>query len=121
MWLPNLGSMMTRQPPAASAPRGSHGSKSVVMAKFLELKKEYDAVSALEQASTLYLQRIEALAQDCEIMAKAGQGSLIPPICVACLIYIAVHGQVLEQWPRMFQILSLFCKLLPCLGHVINS
>lgn len=23
---------------------------------------------------------------------------------------VTVHGQVLEQWPRMFQILSLFCK-----------
>lgn len=92
-WLPNLVSMSTRQPSAAaSASRGSHGGSSAIMAKFLELKKEYDAVSALEHASTLYLQRVEALAQDCEIMAEAGQ----------------VHGQVLEQWPRMFQILSLF-------------
>ena len=49
------------------------------MAKFLELKKEYDAISALEQASALYLQRVEALAQDCEIMAEAGQGNPIPP------------------------------------------
>lgn len=62
------------------------------MVKFLELKKEYDAVSALERTTRLYLQRIEALGEDCEIMARAGE----------------VHGQVLEQWPRMFQILSLF-------------
>jgi len=58
----------------------------------LEKKKEYDAVAALERASALYLQRIETLGSDCETMAKAGE----------------VHGQVLEQWPRMFQILSLF-------------
>ena len=80
MWLPNLVSMSTRQPSAAaSAFRGSHGGSSAVMAKFLELKKEYDAISALEQASALYLQRVEALAQDCEIMAEAGQGNPIPP------------------------------------------
>jgi len=85
MWLPNLVSMSTRQPSAAaSASRGSHGSSSAVMTKFLELKKEYDAVSALEQASALYLQRVEALAQDCEIMAEAGQGNLIHPDC-CCL------------------------------------
>lgn len=60
--------------------------------KLLEKKKEYDAVSALERASTLYLQRIEGLAEDVDMMANAGE----------------VHGQVLEQWPRMFQILTLF-------------
>jgi DASH complex subunit DAD2 len=46
------------------------------MAKLLEKKKEYDAASALERASALYLQRIEALGEDCEIMAKAGEGFL---------------------------------------------
>ncbi|KAF9453916.1 hypothetical protein P691DRAFT_657087 [Macrolepiota fuliginosa MF-IS2] len=78
---------------ASYAPsQSSQGANSAAMAKLLEKKKEYDAVAALEKASTLYLQRIEALGEDCEIMAKAGE----------------VHGQVLEQWPRMFQILSLF-------------
>jgi len=49
------------------------------MVKFLELKKEYDAVSALERTTRLYLQRIEALGEDCEIMARAGEGNSIPP------------------------------------------
>ncbi|KAF7321447.1 hypothetical protein MKEN_00665200 [Mycena kentingensis (nom. inval.)] len=60
--------------------------------KFIEKKKEYDAVSALQRASALYLQRIESLADDCETMVEAGK----------------IHGQVLEQWPRMFQILNLY-------------
>ncbi|KAJ3569622.1 hypothetical protein NP233_g4932 [Leucocoprinus birnbaumii] len=78
---------------ASHAPsQSSQGASSAAMAKLLEKKKEYDAVSALERASALYLQRIEALGEDCELMAKAGE----------------IHGQVLEQWPRMFQILSLF-------------
>jgi DASH complex subunit DAD2 len=40
----------------------------------IEKKKEYDAVSALERASALYLERIEALGEDCNTMAKAGEG-----------------------------------------------
>ncbi|KAF5351926.1 hypothetical protein D9756_007457 [Leucocoprinus leucothites] len=89
--------MSTRQSSLAgrashASSQSSQGGSSAALAKLLEKKKEYDAVAALERASALYLQRIEALGEDCEIMAKAGE----------------IHGQVLEQWPRMFQILSLF-------------
>lgn len=49
-------------------------------------------MSALERASALYLERIDALGEDCDTMANAGE----------------VHGQVLAQWPKMFQILSQF-------------
>jgi hypothetical protein len=42
--------------------------------KLLEKKKEYDAVSALERACALFLERIEGLGEDCDIMADAGQG-----------------------------------------------
>lgn len=73
---------------ASQAAGASHAATS----KLLEKKKEFDAVSALERASALYLERIEAISEDCTIMADAGQ----------------VHGQVLQQWPRMFQILSQF-------------
>jgi DASH complex subunit DAD2 len=67
-------------------------TNAAAAAKLLEKKKEFDAVSALERASSLYLERIEGIGEDCDIMADAGQ----------------VHGQVLAQWPRMFQILNLF-------------
>ncbi|KAF8230193.1 hypothetical protein L208DRAFT_1378627 [Tricholoma matsutake] len=78
-----------------AANRASHAAPpqtNSAAAKLLEKKKEFDAVSALERASALYLERIEGIGDDCDIMADAGQ----------------VHGQVLEQWPRMFQILNLF-------------
>ncbi|KAF8972898.1 hypothetical protein BDZ97DRAFT_1912503 [Flammula alnicola] len=79
--------------PHRASQAGSHSSSSVAtLAKLLEKKKEYDAVSALERASALYLERIEALGEDCDIMANAGE----------------VHGQVLAQWPKMFQILTQF-------------
>ncbi|KAJ7755753.1 hypothetical protein DFH07DRAFT_821719 [Mycena maculata] len=87
---------MSRQSVAANRP--SHaaglnpGNSAAAAAKFLEKKKEFDAVSALQRASALYLDRIEGLSDDCETMADAGK----------------IHGEVLEQWPRMFQILSLF-------------
>jgi hypothetical protein len=42
--------------------------------KLQEKKKEYDAVVALERASRMYLERIEGLADDCDIMAIAGEG-----------------------------------------------
>ncbi|KAJ7502831.1 hypothetical protein B0H11DRAFT_1986561 [Mycena galericulata] len=87
---------MSRQSVATSRPSHAPGSNPVnsaaAAAKFLEKKKEFDAVSALQRASALYLQRIEGLADDCETMADAGK----------------IHGEVLEQWPRMFQILNLF-------------
>ncbi|KAJ7690645.1 hypothetical protein B0H17DRAFT_935879 [Mycena rosella] len=87
---------MSRQSVAANRPSHAAGLKpansAAAAAKFLEKKKEFDAVSALQRASALYLQRIEGLADDCATMADAGQ----------------IHGQVLEQWPRMFQILNLF-------------
>ncbi|KAJ7124965.1 hypothetical protein C8R44DRAFT_781926 [Mycena epipterygia] len=87
---------MSRQSVAANRPSHAAGlnpaNSAAAAAKFLEKKKEFDAVFALQRASALYLQRIEGLADDCETMADAGQ----------------IHGEVLEQWPRMFQILNLF-------------
>ncbi|KAF4621394.1 hypothetical protein D9613_000529 [Agrocybe pediades] len=78
---------------ASHAPSSSHAvSSAAATAKLIEKKKEYDAVAALERSSALYYERIAALGEDCEIMANAGE----------------VHGQVLAQWPKMFQILSQF-------------
>jgi hypothetical protein len=61
-----------------SAPsRASHAPQANIAAataKLLEKKKEFEAVSALETASTLFLQRIEGLGEDCDIMADAGEG-----------------------------------------------
>ncbi|KAG1766919.1 hypothetical protein EV702DRAFT_1148471 [Suillus placidus] len=70
----------------------SQANNAAATSRLQEKKKEFDAVAALERASALFLKRIEGLADDCEVMADAGQ----------------VHGQVLEQWPLMFQSLSLF-------------
>ncbi|KAG0695925.1 hypothetical protein DFH29DRAFT_1005005 [Suillus ampliporus] len=70
----------------------SQANSAAAISRLQEKKKEFEAVAALERASALFLKRIEGLADDCEVMADAGQ----------------VHGQVLEQWPLMFQTLSLF-------------
>ncbi|KAI0812625.1 hypothetical protein BC629DRAFT_1280757 [Irpex lacteus] len=61
-------------------------------AKLSEKKKEFEAVLALEKASTQFLKRIEGLADDFDNIADAG----------------IVHGRVLEQWPNMFRILNVF-------------
>ncbi len=57
-----------------AANRASVNAHPAAIAKLLEKKKEYDAVSALERASALYLQRIDGLAEDLDVMADAGQG-----------------------------------------------
>ncbi|KAF9070891.1 hypothetical protein BDP27DRAFT_1263310 [Rhodocollybia butyracea] len=71
---------------------GSQTSNQATLNKLYEKRKELDAVTALEKATNAYLERIVGLADDCDIMALAGE----------------VHGQVSEQWPRMFHILNLF-------------
>ncbi|TFK25547.1 hypothetical protein FA15DRAFT_639367 [Coprinopsis marcescibilis] len=88
---------MHRQSTAFSAAgRASHlpssASTAAALAKLAEKKKEFDAVSALERASSSYLERIQQVADDCEVMADAGQ----------------IHGEVLAQWPIMFEILGQF-------------
>jgi len=84
-----------RQSVAPSA-RQSHlpnpAANAAALAKLFEKKKEYEAVTALERASAQFAKRIEELGDDFDVMADAGR----------------VHGQVLEQWPNMFRILSLF-------------
>ncbi|KAG1857501.1 hypothetical protein F4604DRAFT_1796122 [Suillus subluteus] len=75
-----------------AASLASQANSAAATSRLQEKKKEFEAVAALERASALFLKRIEGLADDCEVMADAGQ----------------VHGQVLEQWPLMFQSLSLF-------------
>ncbi|KAI0768727.1 hypothetical protein BD413DRAFT_614232 [Trametes elegans] len=67
-------------------------ASAAAAAKLLEKKKEYEAVVALERASAQFLKRIEGLGEDFDVVADAG----------------IVHGQVMEQWPNMFRILSLF-------------
>ncbi|KAK7472946.1 hypothetical protein VKT23_001050 [Stygiomarasmius scandens] len=67
-------------------------NSAAALARLSEKKKEYDAVAALDRASTQYLERIMQIAEDCEIMANSGE----------------CHGQVLEQWTRMFDILNMF-------------
>lgn len=45
--------------------------------RLLEKKKEYEAVAALERSSALFVKRIESLADDCEVMADAGQSESV--------------------------------------------
>ncbi|KAG6334079.1 hypothetical protein ID866_5011 [Astraeus odoratus] len=56
----------------------SQASSAAAMGRLLEKKKEYEAVAALERASALFVKRIEGLADDCEVMADAGLGLVVP-------------------------------------------
>ncbi|KAH8108103.1 hypothetical protein BXZ70DRAFT_36644 [Cristinia sonorae] len=70
----------------------SHPANAAHQAKLTEKKKECEAVMALDKASGKFVERMEELANDFDVIADAGQ----------------VHGEVLEQWPNMFRILGLF-------------
>lgn len=65
------------RPSSAASTRASHvGSAGGLSAtaRLMEKRKEYDAVMALDKVSAELVERLEALGQDCEIMADAGQG-----------------------------------------------
>lgn len=73
--LPYRAQSTMRQSLAANkTPYASVNVHPAATTKLLEKKKEYDAVAALERASALYLQRIDGLADDLDVMADAGQG-----------------------------------------------
>ncbi|KAI0292503.1 hypothetical protein B0F90DRAFT_1822877 [Multifurca ochricompacta] len=73
-------------------PSSSQPPNPALLVRLAEKKKEFEAVDALQRSSSLFLKRLEGLADDCEVMAEAG----------------IVHGQVLAQWPQMFRILNTF-------------
>lgn len=69
------------RPSMAPGSRASHAAPAAMqqpsaaqLAKLLEKKKEFEAVSALERASATLVKRIEGLGDDCDIMADAGEG-----------------------------------------------
>lgn len=59
---------------ASHAPQGSLPPNPAALARLTEKKKEFEAVSALEKASSLLVKRMEGLGDDCDAMADAGQG-----------------------------------------------
>ena len=68
----------TRQSTASS--RQSHlppqaAVNPALAAKLLEKKKEFEAVQALDRASTNFLKRIEELGDDFDVVADAGTGA----------------------------------------------
>ena len=48
---------------------------AAAQARLLEKKKEYEAVAALERASAQFVQRIDQLGDDFDVMADAGKGA----------------------------------------------
>lgn len=52
-------------------------NNSAAAAKLLEKKKEFEAVAALERASTQFLKRIESIGDDFDVIADAGIGVLV--------------------------------------------
>jgi hypothetical protein len=79
-----------------AASLNSQANSATAASKLLEKKKEFDAVSALERASTLYLERIEGLGEDCDIMADAGRGIISLSIPLTALTVI--DSVIISSW-----------------------
>jgi hypothetical protein len=74
-------SLLTMLRQSVASGRSSHAAlvssqaAAVAAVRLNELKKEYEAVSALERMSAIFLRRIEGLGDDCDVMANAGEGN----------------------------------------------
>ena len=87
----SLSAKRMRQSVASS--RSSHvpgqAPNAAATTRLTEKKKEFEAVSAFDRASAMFLKRIEGLADDCDIMADAGMGMFcsecfsVPPVDIA--------------------------------------
>lgn len=73
----------------------SQVTNAAQMNRLLEKKKEYEAVAALERASTLLVKRIEGIADDCEVMADASRGLVL---CLE-LAFLSSQIGVCSAWP----------------------
>jgi hypothetical protein len=81
------------QQPQQSQLQQSHPPPSAAqLARLADKKKEFEAVDALQRASTLFLRRLEGLADDCEAMAEAGIGALPlePPPFIPSLFFLLI-------------------------------
>lgn len=54
--------------------RSSHATNAAALAKCIEKKKEYEAVTALDKLTSMMADRMEGLSEDTELMANAGEG-----------------------------------------------
>jgi len=80
------------QPRSSATRRGTVGSQQSSIHRYLEKKKELEAIIALESASADFASRFQALQSDMDVVAEAAN----------------VHGSVLAHWPHMFNLVRLF-------------
>jgi hypothetical protein len=64
---------------ASHAPGSQAPPSATLLTRLTDKKKEVEAVEALQRASSLFLRRLEGLADDCEAMADAGIGACMDP------------------------------------------
>ena len=96
---------MTTSTRASHVPGSQAPPSATLLARLTDKKKEVEAVEALQRASSLFLRRLEGLADDCEAMADAGIGACMYP-CVRAWLAGAETGRT----PRCL-FLSLFSSV----------
>ena len=103
----SLSAKTMRQSVASS--RSSHipgqAPNAAATARLTEKKKEFEAVSAFDRASAMFLKRIEGLADDCDVMADAGMGTVCSVQDLSALLLLT----------------SPVCGALQCMGRFWHS
>ena len=103
---------MHRQSIASRSQFGQSSAQAATAQALRNKKKEYEAISALEQSCAELITTLEEMAADLNTTAEATIGAISPSNvslnaaerCFGCLIAI---GKAMEHWTEMFQILSI--------------
>jgi len=86
---------------------------ATLLARLADKKKEVEAVEALQRASSLFLRRLEGLADDCEAMADAGIGAFMDPRVRASLALLG------WRWGARRGVYYYSCSLLPSVSSLL--
>lgn len=115
---------MHRQSIASRSQFGQSSAQTATTQALRNKKKEYEAISALEQSCAELITTLEEMATDLNTTAEATIGTVSPPSAAEwyfdCLVAI---GKAMEHWTDMFQILSISRALRfdkPSRGHTPN-
>lgn len=103
---------MHRQSMTSRSQFGQSSAQTATAQALRNKKKEYEAISALEQSCAELIATLENMATDLNTTAEATMGMIYSPVSspnatewsFGCLVAI---GKAMEHWTDMFQILSI--------------
>lgn len=120
---------MHRQSIASRSQFGQSSAQSATAQALRNKKKEYEAISALEQSCAGLIATLEEMATDLNTTAEATIGRIGSPkvsldVAERCFVCLVAIGKAMEHWTDMFQILSISRALIsyqPSQGYALKE